>query len=210
MKLLKNTHIYIAIVVAAFLWLGSAKPAPAQENNAQTSELYKLQAAYHRTASVHDPVNGDSPEKITERIREMLSLWTAGAVLQVTVGSAVVDGYYLGNGDPDDPSTCPAPASDPNNRGSLCTFFKYLSGAFRPGNKWVSLAPSYKTTFDVHGNSATVYFECHYFNVAIDPTTSQPFWTSVSHASFNGSAQNVNGRWQFSYVYAAIPPVPVP
>ena len=201
--------IYTVTAVAMLLWFGNGKSAAAQDNNTQTSELYKLQAAYHRAASVHNPVNGDSPEAITARIRDMLSLWTADAVLHVSVGGAI-DGYYMGNGDPDDPSTCPTPSGDPNNRGTVCTFFKYISGAFQSPNKWVSLAPSYKTAFDVHGNTATMYFECHYFNVAIDPANQKPLWASVSHASFNGSARNVNSQWLFSYVNASIPSVPVP
>jgi hypothetical protein len=209
MKLLKNTHIYVAIVVAAFLWLGSAKPAPAQDDNTQISELYKLQAAYHRAATVRDPINGDSPDTITGRVRDVLSLFTADAVLYLNVGSAR-DGYYLGNGDPDDATTCPAPSSDPNNRGTLCTFYKYFSGPFQGANKFVALTPSYKEFFNVHGNTATVYFECHYFNVAIDPATGKPLWAAAAHASFNGSAKKINGRWLFSYVYAPVPPVPVP
>jgi hypothetical protein len=54
MKLLKSTHLYVAIMVASFFWLGSTKPTDAQNDNTQTSELYKLQAAYHRAATVHD------------------------------------------------------------------------------------------------------------------------------------------------------------
>ncbi len=197
------------MVVAAFLSLGSGKAATAQDDNTQTSKLYKLQAAYHRAATVHDPINGDSPEIITARIRDVLSLWTADAILYLHTGSAV-DGYYIGNGDPDDSSTCPTPSSDPNNRGTVCTFYKYLSGPFQPANKFVALTPSYKESFDVHGNTAAVYFECHYFNVALDPATGKPLWTAASHASFTGSARKVGGRWRFSYAIGAVPPVPIP
>jgi len=209
MNLLKSTHIYVAMVVTALLWLGSAKSAAAQNDNTQTSELYKLQAAYHRAATVRDPVNGDSQAMITDRLRDVLSLFTADAVLYLNVGSAR-DGYYFGNGDPDDASTCPAPSSDPNNRGTLCTFYKYVSGPYQVTNKFVALTPSYKESFDVNGNTATVYFECHYFNVAIDPATGKPLWTAASHASFNGSARKVNGNWLFSYANGAVPPLPVP
>ena len=44
--------------------------------NTQLAELYQLQAAFHRAATVHDPVNGDSAATIDQRIRDMLSLWT--------------------------------------------------------------------------------------------------------------------------------------
>lgn len=119
---------------------------------------------------MRDPVNGDSLERVTGRVRDVLSLFTADAVLYLHVGGAR-DGFYLGNGDPDDASTCPAPSSDPNNRGSLCTFYRYVSGPFQAANKFVGLTPSYKEFFDPHGNAATVYFECHYFSVATDPGT---------------------------------------
>ena len=209
MNLLKSTHVYVAITVASFFWLGSAKSTAAQDDNTQISELYKLQASYHRAATVHDPVNGDAPDTITARIRDVLSLFTTDAVLYLHVGSAV-DGYYLGNGDPDDASTCPTPSADPNNRGTVCTFYKYVSGPFQAANKFVALTPSYKESFDVHGNMAAVYFECHYFNVAIDPATGKPLWTAASHASFTGSARKVEGRWLFSYAIGAVPPVPIP
>lgn len=210
MKPVKCVRIYIAVVFAAFLSLGSAKQATAQDDNTQTLKLFKLQAAYHRAATVRDPINGDSTETITARLREVLSLFTGDAVLYLTVGSPQFDGYYLGNGDPDDATTCPAPSGDPNNRGTVCTFYKYLSPAFKATNKLVALTPSYKEFFDVHGNTAAVYFECHYFNVAIDPGTQKPFWTAVSHASFTGSARKVDGRWLFSYANGAVPPVPIP
>jgi hypothetical protein len=210
MTFVKHPSMLVLTVIATMAGLGTPRNEAAQQDNTQTSQLYKLQAAYHRAASVHDPLNGDSPAAITDRIRTMLALWSPDAVLHLNVGSSAVDGYYLGNGDPDDEATCPLPSADPANRGTVCTFFKYRSGAFQPANKWISLAPSYKTRFDVHGDTATVYFECHYFNVALDPTSQRPLWTAVSHASFNGSARSLNGQWVFSYVDAAIPSVPVP
>jgi len=206
---LKKRRLHTTIAIPLFFLLGSVLLVSAQDDNAQTSELYKLQAAYHRAAAVRDPVNGDSPDTIMERVRDVLSLFTPDAVLYLNIGSAR-DGYYLGNGDPDDASTCPTPSADPSNRGTLCTFYKYVSGAFQPANKFVALTPSYKEAFVIHGNTATVYFECHYFNVAIDPATEKPLWTAVAHAAFIGSARKINGRWLFSYANAPVPPVPVP
>lgn len=209
MQRIIRTRIYVAITASSLFSLWSWKSAAAQDNNTQTLQLYRLQAAYHRAATVRDPVNGDSPDTITARLRDVLSLFTADAVLYLHAGSAV-DGYYVGNGDPDDASTCPTPSSDPNNRGTVCTFYKYLSGAFQAANKFVALTPSYKESFDLHGERATVYFECHYFNVAIDPATGKPLWTAASHASFTGSARKLEGRWLFSYAIGAVPPIPVP
>lgn len=154
-------------------------------------------------------MNGDSQATITDRLRDVLSLFTADAILYLNVGSAR-DGYYFCIGDPDDASTCPAPSSDPNNRGTLCTFYKNVSGPYQAANKFVALTPWYKESFDVNGNTATVYFECHYFNVAIDPATGKPLWTAASHASFTASARKANGNRLFSYANGAVPPLPVP
>jgi len=44
------------------------------ETLAQKAELEHLHATFHAAASVHDPVNVDSPEAITQRIREILSI----------------------------------------------------------------------------------------------------------------------------------------
>ncbi|HWX33807.1 MAG TPA: hypothetical protein VNZ53_41060 [Steroidobacteraceae bacterium] len=195
--------------VVATLAIASWSASSFAGTNTQLAQLYQLQAAFHRAATVHDPVNGDSPAVIDQRIRDMLSLWTDDGSLTLEVGGAL-DGDYLGNGDPGIASTCPAPSGDPSNRGTLCTFFKYVAGSFKPANKFVSLAPSYKTSFDVHGNTATVYFECHYFNVAIDPATGKPLWTAASHVAFDGSAEKVQGTWLFSHANGPVAGIPIP
>jgi hypothetical protein len=169
--------------------------------------LYQLQAAFHRAASVHDPVNGDSVALVDQRIREMLSIWTDDGVLQLGVGNPF-DGSFVGKGDLD--SNCLAPSGNPSNQGTLCTFFKYVAGSFQVKNKFVSLAPAYKTSFAVHGNTSGVYFECHYFNVATDPATGKPLWTQASHVTFDGRARKEQGRWLFSYANAPPAGVPVP
>src|SRR5215469_1515776 len=85
MKLLSSTQIYAALIVSCFSLCGT-RPGVSQENNTQTSELYKLQAAYHRAATVRDPVNGDLPAVITERLRDVLSLFTTDGVLYLQLG----------------------------------------------------------------------------------------------------------------------------
>ncbi len=197
------------VLAAAMLTIASWSAPGYAGSNAQLAHLYQLQAAFHRAATVHDPVNGDSAAVIDQRIRDMLSLWTDDGSLNVQVGGAL-DGDYIGNGDPADPSTCPTPSGDPTNRGTLCTFFKYVAGAFQPANKFVSLAPSFLTDFAIHGNTATVYFQCHYFNVAINPATGKPFWTAVSHLVLDGSATKVNGNWLFSHANGPLAGVPIP
>lgn len=211
LKINKSNHRLIiagGLISAAMLLTAVALPiSPAHTTgrdnaNTQTAELYQLQAAFHRAASVHS-LTGDPPEVINQRIQDMLALWTDDAVLVLAVGSPR-DGHYIGKGDLF--SNCSMPSGDPNNQGTLCTFFKYVSGSFQPQNIFVSLAPSYQTQFQVRGNTAMVYFECHYFDVSGSP----PAWTARSHVGFMGSARNVDGQWLFSDAYAQVPPVPIP
>jgi hypothetical protein len=199
----------IASIAAAAIFVTAAwsPPIHAQENT-QLAELYQLQAAFHAAATVHDPVNGDSAAAIDQRIRDMLAIWTADAV--ITKGSGANAGDYIGTGDPENPATCPAPSGNPANEGTLCTFFKYIAGSFQPGNKWVSLSPAYKTTFGIHGNTATVYFQCHYFDVSTD-AAGNPLWKATAHLPFKGNAEQAEGKWLLSRLIPAPPPgIPVP
>ncbi len=163
-----------------------------------------MQAAFHRYATVHDPVLGDSPEVITQRIRDMLSLWTSNAVLSVQ-GFGTIDGYYIGNGDPDDPSSCPASSGvEGGYRGTLCTYFKWVAGSFQAPNKFIVLTPSYSTSFDISGDTATGYWECHYYDVSTTP------WTAKSKIQTNTSFQRVKGHWLFSSIDATPAGIPIP
>lgn len=184
----------------------------------QMAELERqIHVTFHAAVSVHDPVNGDSPAVITQRIREALSIWSKDAELTL-VGTSPAAGNYIGNGDPDDPATCPLPTGDtsPNGQqGTLCTFFKYLAGGLQLANKFVSLSPAYKTKYvpvrDRDGRwKSSVYFECHYFDVSLDPATGQPYWTAKSHVSLDGEAKEINGRWLLTRVSSSAVPVPVP
>jgi hypothetical protein len=179
------------------------------DKGAQVAAVYELQAGFHRASTVRDPVNGDSDAVINERIQAMLSLWTQNGWLLFNIGSPR-DGYYMGNGDPGNPSTCPAPSNNFANRGTLCTFFKYVAAPFQPANKFVSLAPSYKTEIHVYGSDGTLYFECHFFNVARDPATGQPLWTATGHLSFGGGVTKMGNGWLFSRANVQMVAVPVP
>jgi hypothetical protein len=184
---------------------------------AQMTELEQLHATFHAAISVHDPVNGDSPAVITGRIREILSLWAKDAQLTV-VSTAATAGNYIGNGDPDDPTTCPPPSGDTSatgQQGTLCTFFKYVAGGLQAANKFVSLSPAYKTKYvpvkDDDGEwKSSVYFECHYFDVSLDAATGQPFWTAKSHINLDGEARKIDGRWLLTRVSSSAVGVPIP
>jgi hypothetical protein len=188
-----------------------------EEQLAQMEQLHQLHATFHGAASVHDPVNGDSPEVITQRIRDIQSIWTEDGKLTI-VNSTATAGNYMGKGDPDDPATCPAPSGDTSAtgvQGTLCTFYKYVGGSFQAANKFVSLSPAYKTKFvPVRGEDgqwkSSVYFECHYFDVSLSPLSGLPLWTAKSHVNLDGEAVKVDGRWLLTHANASAVPVPVP
>jgi hypothetical protein len=187
-----------------------------QEQLAQMTELENLHATFHAAVSVHDPVNGDSPAVITQRIKDALSIFAEDAVLTIG-GTAATAGNYVGNGDPDDAATCPEPTGDTSaggKQGTLCTFFKYVSGGLQAANKFVSLSPAYKTKFDPvwEGGEwkSSVYFECHYFDVSVNPATGLPNWTAKSHVDLNGTAQKINGKWLLTQASSGSVGIPVP
>ena len=211
MKRLSTLACVVAIVCAA----ATATLNGADDMNTQTARLYQLQADFHRAASVHDWVNGDTQAVIDARILEMLDLWTPDGVLHLSVGGSF-DGFYDYRGDVftpadvEDVGRCPTLSGAVNTtRGTLCTFFRYVAGSFQLPNRIVSLAPAYKTRFDIQGETAGVYFECHYFNVAPaaapvvpwPPRAGLPAWTPTgSQVVANGTAVKRHGDWRFFYL----------
>jgi hypothetical protein len=183
---------------------------------AQITELENLHATFHAAVSVRDPVHGDSAAVITQRIREALSIFADNAVLTV-VSTTTSAGNYVGNGDPDDPATCPEPTGDTSaggKQGTICTFFKYLAGGLQAANKFVSLSPAYKTKFvPVYEDGqwkSSVYFECHYFDVSLNSATGLPNWTAKSHVDLDGTAKKINGKWLLTQVSSATVGIPIP
>jgi hypothetical protein len=184
----------------------------------QVAELEKqIHVTFHTAVSVHDPVNGDSQAVVTERIRLALSIFAPDAELTVVSATSPNAGNYIGNGDPDDPATCPVPSGDTSatgQQGTICTLFKYVNGGLQITNKWVSLTPDFKTKLipvNVGGHwQASVYFECHYSDVSIDPTTGLPSWTAKSHQALDGKAEKINGKWLLTRIKTFAAPVPIP
>ena len=183
---------------------------------AQIAELENLHATFHAAVSVRDPVHGDSAAVITQRIREALSIFADNAVLTV-VSTTASGGNYVGNGDPDDPATCPEPTGDTSaggKQGTICTFFKYLAGGLQAANKFVSLSPAYKTKFvPVYEDGqwkSSVYFECHYFDVSLNSATGLPNWTAKSHVDLDGTAKKIDGKWLLTKVSSGSVGIPIP
>jgi hypothetical protein len=216
----RYTRFVALLAVGILAAIGAARAGGWWDDNdrlAQSAELEKLHAAFHAAVSVHDPVNGDSPSVITQRIRDAVALWTRDGEITI-ISTTPAAGNYIGRGDPDDPATCPEPTGDTyatGQQGTLCTFFKYVSGGLQPTNKFVSLSPAYKTKYvpvrERDGQwKSSVYFECHYFDVSLNPTNGQPFWTAKSHVDLDGEAKKIDGRWLFTRVSSSAVPVPVP
>ncbi len=208
----------LAVGIIAAIGVGHASDwRDNDERLAQITELERLHAAFHAAVSVHDPVNGDSASVITQRIRDAVALWTEDGEITI-VGTSTAAGNYVGKGDPNNPATCPEPSGDTSatgQQGTLCTFFKYVSGGLQQANKFVSLSPAYKTKYvpvrnDYGEWKSSVYFECHYFDVSLNPATGQPFWTAKSHVDLDGEAKKIDGRWLFTHVSSSAVPVPVP
>jgi hypothetical protein len=222
MRTLATYTCYAVLLAAGITAIGAAHAGGWNDKDgldrlAQVAELEQLHATFHGAASVHDPVNGDSPTVITQRIRDILAIWTEDGELTI-VNSTATAGNYIGNGDPNNPATCPAPSGDTSatsRQGTLCTFYKYVGASFQPANKFVSLSPAYKTKFvpvrDDDGQwKSSVYFECHYFDVSLDPATGLPLWTAKSHVDLDGEARKIEGRWLLTHASASAVPVPVP
>ena len=210
---------FVALLAVGIIAIGAAHAGGWRDDDdqlAQMTELEQLHATFHGAISVHDPVNGDSPAVITQRIREMLSIWAKDAQLTV-VNTSATAGNYIGTGNPDDPASCPEPTFDTSatgQQGTLCTFFEYVAGGLQQANKFVSLSPAYKTKYvpvkeDGQWKSS-VYFECHYFDVSLNPATGQPFWTAKSHVDLSGEAEKIDGRWLLTRASSTAVGVPVP
>ena len=212
---MKKFSMAFACAVGMLCTLRPAVVAAADNVKAQIGQLYQLQGNFHRAASVHDWRNGDSQDVIDQRIIEMLDLWNPAATLHFTVGGPN-DGFYDYRGavstpqDVEDESLCPKLSGVAGgSRGTLCTFFRYVSGSFQLPNKLASLAPAYLTQFDVARNYANLYFECHFFNVAPStasatpwpPAADIPVWTPTgSQLAAEGAAIKQNGEWRISYL----------
>lgn len=209
MKVLTTVALFGMMTLGSTLMAASDDTASTTNTEAQIAKLFGLEAAFHSAVSVRNYVDGDSAKVVDQRIRQVLSLWAEDGTLDLESGTDTVNGMYVGRGSLDDPSTCQPPSSNPDNRGTLCSFYRYVSSTFKPKAKLVSLAPAYKTHFKVNGTTANMYFECHYFDVSVDPT-GKPLWRAKSHVDLAGSAIEINGRWFFWNAKANKVGVPVP
>ena len=72
-------------------------------------------------------------------------------------------------------------------KAEIRNFFATKAGPFQPQNTWVSETPAYKLRVTVDGDSGTLYFECHYVDVATRQVKSV--------VGANQTVARVNGQW---------------
>ena len=72
-------------------------------------------------------------------------------------------------------------------KAAILDFLAHHTGAFQ--HYWVSLAPSFKTAIDLQGDTAEIYFECHYADPSVHPYVLQ------ADLSLGGTVKKENGHW---------------
>lgn len=93
-----------------------------------------------------------------------------------------------------DDGTFTAGGSTYSGKPEIRAFF-LLSPGFT--HNWVSMSPTFKNRFHVHGRSASFYFECHFVDWQAVPEV------VVTHTSATGTASKVRGRWLFRHISVA-------
>jgi hypothetical protein len=158
-----------AFGTAALVVPGLARAdAPAGDpESVQVGEIYQLQAAFHRAKTL-----AGLPPNPSAGLALMMSLWADDATFT----------NHSSNGT----TTTYTNFTDP----SLTSFWQN-SGSFT--HTRFSLVPSFKTTIQVHGNEAFLYFECHDVQSYADPNAR----SIVNDTYLAGTLRNNAGNWQF-------------
>jgi len=76
-------------------------------------------------------------------------------------------------------------------------FFATKAAPFQPQNHWVSETPAYKIRVTVDGDKGTLYFECHYVDVATKQV--------VAVVSADQDVARINGTWLITHLVSATP-----
>jgi hypothetical protein len=71
------------------------------------------------------------------------------------------------------------------------------AGPFQPQNHWVSDTPAYKIRATVNGNKGTLYFECHYIDVATEKV--------VAVAGADQDVRKIHGKWLITNLTVSSP-----
>jgi ketosteroid isomerase-like protein len=84
-----------------------------------------------------------------------------------------------------------------SGKDQIRAFFETKATPFKPGNTWESDTPAYKIRITVSGDTGTLYFECHYVDVATRKV--------VIVAGGDNTVGRIRGRWLITSSVAAIP-----
>lgn len=68
---------------------------------------------------------------------------------------------------------------------------------FQPQNHWESDTPAYKIRTTLHGNRGTLYFECHFIDVATGKV--------VLVVGGDNDVRKINGKWLFTKLVSSSP-----
>jgi ketosteroid isomerase-like protein len=76
-------------------------------------------------------------------------------------------------------------------------FFETKAAPFQPQNHWVSETPAYKIRVTVNGDKGTLYFECHYVDVATGKV--------AAVVGADQDVEKIGGKWLITRLAAATP-----
>ena len=71
-------------------------------------------------------------------------------------------------------------------------YFANVAGPFK--HYWVSLAPEFKTQFELRGKTASLYLECHFADPAVTP------YVLRADIKVVGTVKKVHGEWLFQHL----------
>ena len=84
-----------------------------------------------------------------------------------------------------------------SGKDQIRAFFETKAAPFKPGNTWESDTPAYKIRITVSGDTGTLYFECHYVDIATRKV--------VVVAGADVAVGRIRGRWLITSSVSAIP-----
>lgn len=157
--------------VIGLMLLASLVACGSGTNAAQTARLEALQKAKDTAAIDQIEVTWHRASSVKD-VNMMMTIWAEDATL--TIGSKTYTG-----------------------KSELRTFFATKAAPFKPQNHWESDTPAYKIRITVNGDRGTLYFECHYIDVATRKVA------AVVAADQN--VERINGVWLIKSARAATP-----
>lgn len=155
--------IVVALLMVGAFLVGSKLPAPLAYAESPADNNEKV-----AIGEIYQLQAAFHRAKTNQDIDLMMSLWAPDGVLRV-------------QGDPNSPYV---------GTTALRSFW-LNSGSFK--NHRFSLVPSFKTTIDVHGAEAYLYFECH--DVA---NYDQPSRSIIGDTFLAGTVRFIGGDWVFA------------